>query len=280
MTEREKVIKSIKDEIAMYDSFLARAGEASDLAPVIQKRKQDAEARLKAIQAPPEDVFEEIGPQIRARQERETQRLYGLIPKISPMDVPYITSQLGVTGTSSVSEQMARIIRVDPNQAPWYSAFIEPLSDLMNEQERQNQILRSLKTLSPNLGPYGEKALSTVRSALGKVGTVDLACEHLRTAIQKIWGELVTQARSTGKIAVDKRFELRKPLHRREIAECLSTKYVDLGQLEEALETISYLYKELSGPAKNPFHSDLEYLRDVSTRWKLQISNLLQVLGV
>jgi hypothetical protein len=280
MTEREELTKSLQAEITQCDEFLARASEASELASVVQKRKQDAQARLKAIQAVPDDVIEEFGLQLRVHQDKESQRLTRNLPTLPTMDVRHITFQLNSTGTTSVSETMAKVVRVDTAQASWYPAFIAPLATLAQDEARESRILQGLSNLSPDLRQYGDKALSTTRSTLGGVSTLDLACQHLRTAIQKTWGELAVRARSKCSEIGEKRLELQKQSHRQEIAKCLSVYSADTDQIEEILSALSSLYKELSGPAKNPFGDDTQFLNDIATRWKLHFYNLFQALGL
>jgi hypothetical protein len=280
MTHRDELIKSIRTEIADCEEFLARASEASELAPAVQKRKQDAEARLRAFQIPPEEVFVEMGPEMMARQEREAQRLHGLLPSLPRMDVEYITMNMSGTSSSTDSELMAKLVRVDPSQVSWYPAFIAPLSGLVRDQDTEDQIIQSLNSLNPDLRRYAVKALSTTSSALGGVASVDLACQHLRSVIQKTWGELAAQAISLFPSIKNQRLGLSKEAHRKTVAKHLSASIGNTEQVEEILAAISSLYMELSGSAKDPFQDDIQYLDDVFTRWKLHLTNLFQALGV
>jgi hypothetical protein len=275
---KNELIASVQREIARYEEFLARSTEASELASAVQQKKEEAEARLQALRAVPDDVLDEAGGPLLIRQEQETERIDQTLPVIPKMNVHYITASLNSTGTSSDSEVVARIVRFDQAQTSWYPAFIAPLTRLAESQGREEYLFEAYARLNPDLRKRLQKAVRTARSALGGVAAPDLASEHLRGALQKVWGELCSLARRTCRDVGRKRLELSNPAHRHQVAACLGTKRNNSGELEELLSSLSALYGDLSSAAKDPFQDSAQQLEELFTRWRLHLYNVAQAL--
>ena len=280
MGNKDELIAALQKQIKRYEDFLARSAEASELASTVQNKKEEAEARLESLRAVPDDVLDEVGPQMRIRQEKESERIEQALPILPHMSVHYITAQLNSTGTSSDSEMVARIVRFDDAQAAWYPRFIAPLSRLAESQGREEYLRSAYAKLNPDLRKRVHKAINTTRSALGGVASTDLASQHLRGVLQKIWGELCSQARGDCKSIGQKRLELSNQAHRHDVAACLGRSHDNTETIEELLSSISSLYGDLSTASKDPFQDDPQHLSEVYTRWRLHLHNLAQALAL
>ena len=62
MSDLQKTRKSIQNEIQAYNNFLEKAKKVDETIPVVQRKKEDAEAKLEIIDAIPEDIGDEIAP--------------------------------------------------------------------------------------------------------------------------------------------------------------------------------------------------------------------------
>ena len=278
MGDREELERSLRDEIRQCEAFLSRVGPLSSLAAAVQRRKQNAQARLDAIGHIPDEVLDEVAPQLRQRQDQERKRLEDALPVLPSIDVLYVRRQITSSSLSSDSELVSSIIRVNPGQAAWYPAFIEPLSRLAEDEGRDRTILEAFSHLNPALRPLLETAISTAQSAKGGVASIDLASQHMRGALEKVWGDLCDRARTVSSRIGSKRLAMAKPSDRAEVAKSLATDHDQETRLQELLQSISALHSDLSSSAKNPFLSDRDHLEDITTRWKLHLFNLAEEL--
>lgn len=280
MAQKKDLVDSILAEIKICDEFLLGASEASELAPDVQRRREELQARLEAIRNIPEDVLDEVGPQLQSHQLNEEHRLTESLPMMPKFQASAVRVQLGTAATSSDSDVLASIIRVDPGQSKWYPSYIRPLSKLANDRARVASVQAAYSRLSPALSDYINQALDTTTSATAGVASKDLACQHLRSAIQKIWGELCSRARSRAPAIAHSRLELRKASHRQRVASTIAPSVSSVGEIQQVFGSLAGLYGELSTPAKNPFEDDVQFLNEVTTRWKLHLYNLAELLAL
>ncbi len=278
MSLRDDLEKSLNKEIEYCDEYLEKTTNLSSLAPDIQTRKDEAQAQLESIRRLPDDLIEEVGPEILRNLEKNHNRFKDSLPFIPKINTRLIRLNMTSTTTSSTTDIMSAVVRGDRAQLGYIIDYFEPLTQLAEDDKRNETIIKSYSNINSALGDYIQKAQETILSARGGVASIDLACQHIRTAISKIWGEVADFARVRCK-SVNMRLQLSKKSHQKNVAECLGNDRENTNDIESLLNSLSILYSDLSASSKNPFIKDIDYLNEVSTRWNLHIYNLAQALG-
>lgn len=281
MSESDELKKSIKEEIEQCDDFLKKASDISEIIPSVQERKEEAEAKAEAINSLPDEVLDEVAPQMLHFQTRGRERLSNTLPILPDIDVVYTRAILSMGSTSSDIELIASVVRTQPVLPDWAITFMKPFNDLADKQNRVSRIRDFYSHVQSFLGDLIDLALETTSSARGGGTDVDHACMRLRDVLEKIWGEISDMARSKLP-AGERKHRLRHGTvsHRRIVAKSLSPTIELIDDLEELLERLSKLHSDLSKGSKDPFNTDLEYLEDVYSRWILHLFNLSRMLDL
>ncbi len=281
MSQSDILKKSIEEEIEQCDDFLKKASDISDIIPSVQERKEEAEAKAEAINSLPDEVLDEVAPQMLYFQTRDRERLSNALPILPNIDVVYTRAILSTGFTSSYIELIASVIRTEPILQDWAITFMKPFNDLTDKQDRVSRIRDSYSYVQSFLGDLIDIALVTTSSARVGGTNVDHACMRLRDVLEKVWGEICDMARSKlPAVARERRLRHGTVSHRRLVAESLSPTIELIDDLEELLKNLSKLHSDLSKASKDPFNNDLDYLEDVYSRWILHLFNLSRMLDL
>jgi len=281
MSDADKLKKSIQEEIEVCSDFLDGAKAINEVAPFVQERKEDVEAKAEAVQSLPPDVLDELAPQMLKSQETERNRLSKALPVISKFEVRHVRAMLSSASTSTDAEVVISVVSAHPKYPLWAPSFMKPFERLAQKQERVSQIRQAVERLDRPLSELVDLAVNTVESARGGVAEVDHACVRLRDVIEAVWGKLATRARQEcADIIRGRHLEFRRDASRRLAAECLSPTDEVVGDVNLLLEHLATLHGELSVSSKKPFLDDRTYLDTVYSRWVLHLFNLARALDL
>ncbi len=281
MSESDELKKSIEEEIEQCEDFLKKASDISEIITSVQERKEEAEAKAEAINSLPDDVLDEVAPQMLHFQTKDRERLLNTLPILPDIDVVYTRAILSIGSTSSDIELIASFVRTQPVLPDWAITFMKPFNELADKQDRVSRIRDFYSHVQSFLGGLIDLALETTSRARGGGTNVDHACMRLRDVLEKVWGEISDMARSKLPVGERKRRLSHGTVsHRRIVAESLSPTIELIDDLKELLENLSKLHSDLSKGSKDPFNNDLEYLEDVYFRWILHLFNLSRMLDL
>jgi hypothetical protein len=279
MKIRDEISKILTKEIEICDEFLERTNITTQAVPDVQRKKDEAIAQLESINNIPDDLLEEVGPDIKLKHEKEKEKLENTIPKLPQIDLRILRVNLVSNTTSSSTDIVSSALMHDRPETILFNYF-RPLTSLADNEDRKNIIIDTFTKLKPHLGDYIKKAQETAMSARGGVAPIDLACQHLRSSIGKVWGEVVDFARKECDSLPNIHYQLKKDSHRKYISRCLGSNENNIESIDSLLHSLSDLYNELSPSSKNPFINDKQFFEEVTTRWNLHLYNLSQSLGL
>lgn len=278
MPRKDEWIKSLENEKKQYDDFLIGAKEIDELIPHIQERKKETDAKLKFVQAAPEDFLIELGEPLFTFQKHDEEQATDFVPKF-----PTLTSfargfiASGTASTSAYAEMSYNLqtYNVDNNQE-WVAPVNSIFASLAEEKSTKADLPSRLDKINGRLGEMFSVAVNSFEKARSEILGVDQSAIQLRDVLQHLWGGLANLARAKNPAIKDSKLELGSKRHRGFVSESITKDGLDKEKTFALLGIMAEISSELSQTnfGKNPLSTDVKKLEGLYTRWLLVIDDV------
>ncbi len=197
MPRKDEWLKSLESENKQYDEFLAGAKEIEELVPHVQERKKETEAKLKFVQAAPEDFLIEFGDSLFMLQKHDEEQAKNFIPKFPRLTAPamgYIAS--GTASTSAYAEMSYNFQAYNfDNDNEWIVPVNNIFTSLADEKSKKAVLPSKLDKINERLGEMFSVAGKSFEKAKSGIIGVDQSAIQFRDVLQQLWGGLANLAR-------------------------------------------------------------------------------------
>lgn len=270
---------SINKEIRDYEEFLSHLKDLVQLVPQVQEWNEEAQTKLVALDNLPDDVLVENAPllfEVQVDEQRQRQEILPHLPEVR-LEVSVYAGTSGST-TSVLYESATRAIPTGGSVPPWMSPIHEAYQRLVENKVQKATLPEYMGAVRQDLRAMFTLANSSFDQAKSSIIGTDQATIRMRDVIEQLWGALVEHAkRKCGDIPQKQGLELRRELHRHQIADCLG---VPTSQkvLTLHLDDLYKLHQDLTPGAKKPLEHDVAKLEELHTRWILQIGAIIRTV--
>lgn len=268
------VKKRIQDELTTCQSIIDKVKSYDSIIPQIEEFKDEAELKLCAIEKLPEDFHAEITPHLLIADHWDFEPLRSFndsLPKIDTKGMRYVST----SGTSAcIINDITESYPVLKFRPAWATQVISQFSDIADIKAKRDSLPQAINALNSNLGQEFINAEESIHKSKAGIIQPHQAASSMRNLIQQIWGEFVERARAINREKLTtKRYELKKPLHRKEISDLIA-QGADGSIFEERLSSLYGVYQDLSSLAKKTDTECLNLLVELRTRWILVLDSL------
>ncbi len=284
----KKVIISVQNEISAYESYLQKAKNVELTIPVVQRKIEDAEFRLKIISLIPEDVGEEIASDLLDAQLPNEIHVSSTLPDLPIFDVYQVNSDSDTSGSasafSSTITSITRTFDFGSDEIKWVKDVSATIDSYANKVAQREYLPDRLNLLYPTLGEAFNIALKSIDNC--KAGTlgVNLGAMQLRDILNQIWGNLIDKVRNVNATSEIKtsNLEMKKSSDRTLVAEILAPEGYKKFKLSNSLDLLYDLYTKLSDTnfGKNPLSKDLVKLLSYYDQWILLIDDITGIVCI
>ena len=277
MSDLEKVKKLLTDRVKKFDDTLTKTAELVEIAPLLQKQKEEDETTLNLINAAPQDFAEENSPRW-LRIEIENDKLLSsnlpALPYINPSSVRAIEASGSGTISQYVSaaSNLVSSLGFDSTEWPKWANSITAIMDEYSTRVTQREYLpERLDKINRDLGKMFTVAIASYnKSKVGILG-IDLCAIHLRDVLQQVWGGLTEMAGNKNKDGSrnTKDLQIKKEGDRDLVADILANEIFPKIKLVSLLSDIYSLHYSLSDTrfGKNPLNKDFPKLNGYYNQW-------------
>ncbi len=280
MTEVDQLKISVEKEIQDCDEFLNQAKEILGVVPLVQERRQEAEAKMLTLNQMPEDLLAESAPRLLNVQLYDQGRLETYLPKLPQINRGLTQHYLpsGVAGTAFYDAAVAGM-QGQTMTPPWLMPVNDAFGSLAVERSRKATLPEALNKLQPNLGEIFQAAVDSIEKSKAGILGIDQASIRMRDVIQQAWGGLAEHTRRRSGKGLAMRLEISRSIHRTQVATSLS-RTGEVNSLVLILDNLATLHSELSVFSKNPLIKNIDDLNILVTRWFLYIEQLSKLLDL
>lgn len=280
MSKIDDLRTSVKKEISDYDEFLARAKNIIDLVPTVHELKQEAEAKLFALNNMPEDALTEYAPKLLQVQENDQKARQQFLPQLPNVCTGLRVSAINSGSTSAFYETVVSITSMQHDTPQWLSPISEAFGSLAESKAKRVTLPELVRQVKPHLGEMFSTANDSVDKAMNAIIGTDQAAIQMRDVIEQLWGGLVAHTiQKCPNNVRGQHLEIKKEAHRHLVSDCLSA-VASSQTLIYLLDDLFSLHRDLSPEAKNLLQHDKVKLRELYTRWILQIDAIVKAVHV
>lgn len=276
--------ESLDNQDKQEDELLETIKKLNTLAPRLEERKLERNAKRNLINSAPPDFIVEDAPRLLQFEKDDEEKLRNSIPGlvVSAKAVLIAVNSTGGTVSPYISGTYNYVSAVnEPN--PWLVTAMQPFDDLAKYKSQRAEIPMKLDKLYQGLGDMFSAALQSADKAKLKLEHQSDSIMAMRNFLQKsLWGNFLGCARQT-KPSLWRGFQkskLSQPDTRDLVAKSLSNNPSDERKLVQSLQDMADLCNEMSDSqvGKNLGLDNLALLNTLFTRWLLLIDDIVRIL--
>jgi hypothetical protein len=281
----DELNESLDNQDKQDDKLIETIKDLNLLAPKLEERKKEREAKRNLTNTAPSDFVDEYAPKLLQFEKRDEEKLRNSIPSLvnSAKNVseavnstggaasPYISGAYVYTGTTN-------------NPDPWFDAAMQPFNILAEYKLQRTTIPIELDKLYQGLGDMFSAALQSADKPKTELENQSDSRMAMRNFLQSFWGNLLSFARQNDP-PLWRRYQkskLSQPDTRYLVAKSLSSNPNDERKLMQLLQDMSEIYKEMSSPqiGKNLALDNLSLFNTLFTRWFLLTDDIVKILNI
>ena len=285
MSTLDELNESLDNQDKQEDELLETIKKLDILAPRLEEKKLERNAKRNLINTAPSDFLVEFAPKLLQFEKDDEEKLRKSIPSLVTSAKKVLTAVDSTGGTASpyISGAYSYVNAVNVS-SPWLDSAMKPFNDLAKFKLQRAEIPISLDKLYQGLGDMFSSALQSVDKAKIELKHQSNSIMAMRNFLQKsFWGNLLGFARKT-KPSIWRGFQkskLRQPDTRNLVAKSLSNHLSDEKKLVQLLQDMADLCNEMSNSqvGKNLGFDNLPYLNALFTRWFLLIDEIVRTFA-
>jgi len=280
----DELNKSLDNQEKQEDELLESIKNLNILAPRLEERKLERNAKRNLINSAPSDFIIEFAPRFLQFEKDDEEKLRNSIPSVvaSAKAVLIAVNSTGGTVSPYISGTY-NYVSVANKPTPWLVTAIQPFDDLAKYKLQRTEIPMKLDGLYQGLGDMFSAALQSADKAKFELEHQSDSIMAMRNFLQKsFWGNLLGFAKQT-KPSLWQGFQKSKlsQLDTRDlVAKSLSNNPSDERKLVQSLQDMADLCDEMSNSqvGKNLGFNNLSLFNALFTRWLLLIDDIVRIL--
>jgi hypothetical protein len=281
----DELNESLDNQDKQDDELLGTIKNLNLLAPRLEERRIERDAKRNLINTAPVVFIEEFAPRLLQFEKDDEEKLRSSIPGLaaSAKNVLIAVDSTGGTVSPYVSGTYSYVSAAnEPN--PWLVTAMQPFEYLATYKLQRTEIPMKLNKLYQGLGDLFSSALQSTDKAKFELEHQSDSIMAMRNFLINFWGNLLDLARQT-KPSIWRGFQRKKlsqPGTRDLVSKSLSNNPSDERKLVQLLQNLADLSSEMSSPqvGKNLGLDDLPLLNALFTRWLLLIDDLVRILQI
>ena len=286
MSTLDELNESLDNQDEQEDELLESIKNLNLLAPRLEERKLERNAKRNLINSAPPDFIVEFAPKLLQLEKDDEEKLRNSIPGLvdSAQTVFIAVNSTGGTASPYISGAYSYVNATNVS-SPWLNTAMQPFNYLAEYKLQRAKIPISLDKLHQGLGDMFSAALQSVDKAKIELDLQSDSIMAMRNFLQiSFWGNLIEFARQT-KPSIWQGFQkskLSQPDARDLVAKSFSNNSSDERKLVQLLQDMADLCNEMSNSqvGKNLVLDNLPLLKSLFTRWLLLIDGIVSILQI
>lgn len=264
--------------------ILQNIKKLNQVAPLIEQRKTERNAKRKLINIAPQVFIEEYGPNLLLLEKDDDEKLRTIIPLINDTSKEVVSAVNSTGGTVSIYITNASIYKDFEEDNTWYYEATKPFEDLSQDKKDRTVIPSKLEKIHQGLGVMFSSALQTLDQSKTGIVNQSVGIMAMRSFLQSFWGNLLNYARNSKPSFWEgiQKSKLSQQVTRDLVAKSLCEEISIERKLLQLLSTMNTLHDEMSDSkvGKNLLFSDNFRLEQLFSKWFLLVDDIVSILNL